>query len=220
MSDVEERVKPDRRRGRWAAHREQRRELLISAAIAAVRRYGPDVGMDAIAAEAGVSKPILYRYFADKSALWLAIADRLAARVVAAVEPATAQLRQDRTMIAAVIDTYLTALSAEPDLYRLLHRANVPGTGHLVAAASETVAGALARVIGDRLRDLGLDAGPAEPWAYGLVGCVQSVGDWWLRHHQPMSRQALTEYLTTLLWNGIAGVSAAADRPGGLAALS
>jgi AcrR family transcriptional regulator len=220
MSDVEDPVKPDRRRGRWAAHREQRRELLVTAAIAAVRRYGPDVGMDAIAAEAGVSKPILYRYFADKSELWLAIAERVAARVVDAVEPATAQLRQDRTMIAAAIDTYLTALSAEPDLYRFLHRANVPGVGHLVAAASETVAGALARVIGDRLRDLGLDAGPAEPWAYGLVGCVQSVGDWWLRHHQPISQQALTEYLTTLLWNGISGVAAAADRPGGLAALS
>jgi len=220
MSDVDDPVKPDRRRGRWAAHREQRRELLITAAIAAVHRYGPDVGMDAVAAEAGVSKPILYRYFADKSDLWLAIAERIAGRIVAAVEPATARLRQDRTMIAAVIDTYLTALSAEPDLYRVLHRVNVPGTGQLVAAASQTVAGALARVIGDRLRDLGLDTGPAEPWAYGLVGCVQSVGDWWLRHHQPISQQALTDYLTTLLWNGISGVSAAADRPGGLAALS
>jgi len=102
MSDVDEPVKPDRRRGRWAEHREQRRELLITAAIAAVRRYGPDVGMDAVAAEAGVSKPILYRYFADKSALWLAIAQRVAGRVVAAVEPVTAQLRQDRTMVAAV----------------------------------------------------------------------------------------------------------------------
>jgi AcrR family transcriptional regulator len=220
MSDVDDPVKPDRRRGRWAAHREQRRELLITAAIAAVHRYGPDVGMDAVAAEAGVSKPILYRYFADKSELWLAIAERIAGRIVAAVEPATAQLRQDRSMIAAVIDTYLTALSAEPDLYRVLHQVNVPGTGQLVAAAAETIAGALARVIGDRLRDLGLDAGPAEPWAYGLVGCVQSVGDWWLRHHQPISQQALTDYLTTLLWNWSSGVSAAADRPGGLAALS
>jgi AcrR family transcriptional regulator len=210
----------DGRKGRWAGHREQRRAELTAAAIDAIRRRGPEVGMDAIAAHAGVSKPVLYRYFADKSELWLAIAQRVAARVVDAVEPAAAQLRQDRTMIAAVIDTYLTALSAEPDLYRVLHRVNVPGTGQLVEAASETVAGALARVIGDRLRDLGLDAGPAEPWAYGLVGCVQSVGDWWLRHHQPISQQALTEYLTTLLWNGISGVSAAADRPGGLAALS
>jgi hypothetical protein len=83
---------------------------------------------------------------------------------------------------------------------------------------ARTIATDLARVIGDRLRALGLDAGPAEPWAYGMVGMVQSVGDWWILHGRPMSRPALTDYLTTLLWNGLAGVRAAADIPGGLAA--
>ena len=55
----------------------------------------------------------------------------------------------------------------------------------------DTVASGLARIIGDRLRALGLDAGPAVPWAYGLVGFVQAVGDWWIPHGQPISRAAL-----------------------------
>jgi hypothetical protein len=49
-----------------------------------------------------------------------------------------------------------------------------------------------------------------------MVGMVQSVGDWWILHGRPMSRAALTDYLTTLLWQGLGGVRAAADIPGGL----
>jgi hypothetical protein len=49
---------------------------------------------------------------------------------------------------------------------------------------------------------------------------VQTVGDWWLRHQQPISRSALTDYLTTLLWDGVSGVRAAADVPGGLAGMN
>ena len=65
---------------------------------------------------------------------------------------------------------------------------------------------------------MGLDSGPALPWAYGVVGYVQTVGDWWLRQRQPISRAALADYLTTFLWTGVAGIRQAADIPGGLAA--
>ena len=102
----------------------------------------------------------------------------------------------------------------EPSLYRfLVHESGHPGIQQVVTGTSRQVATGLARVIGDRLRALGLDAGPAEPWAYGLVGFVQAVGDWWTTHGQPIHRAALTEYLTTLLWSGIEGVRRGADLP-------
>ena len=71
----------DGRRQRWEGHREQRRALLVAAAIEAIREHGPEVGMDAIAGYAGVSKPVLYRYFADKSELWLAVGQQATLRV-------------------------------------------------------------------------------------------------------------------------------------------
>ncbi|HET6212300.1 MAG TPA: TetR/AcrR family transcriptional regulator [Micromonosporaceae bacterium] len=207
----------DGRRGRWAGHRQQRRDALVSAAVEAIRRNGPEVGMDAIAAGAGVSKPVLYRYFADKSELWLAVRQRAAALVVSAIEPAVAAVREEREVVWTAIDAYLRLIEADPYLYRFVaDQAGIAPDRDPVADAVDTVAGGLARVIGDRLRALGLDAGPAQPWAYGLVGCVRTVGDWWLRHAQPISRVALTDYLTTLLWSGISGVRAAADLPGGL----
>src|SRR5690606_2759500 len=76
------------RSARWADHRERRREALVHAATRAVLRYGPDVDMGQVASVAGVSKPVLYRYFTDKAALFLAVGEHLAARVAAAVSPA------------------------------------------------------------------------------------------------------------------------------------
>jgi hypothetical protein len=131
-----------------------------------------------------------------------------------------AAAREEREVVVTVIDAYLRLIEADPQLYRFVVRgpaaAAEPG---VVTDAVDTIAGGLSRVIGDRLRALGLDAGAAQPWAYGLVGFVGAVGDWWLRHAQPVGRAALTEYLTTLLWSGIDGVRASADLPGGLRAV-
>jgi AcrR family transcriptional regulator len=202
------------RKARWAAHRERRRVALIGAAIEAVVQYGPNVDMEQVASVAGVSKPVLYRYFTDKNQLWLAVGEHVAATVVDAVIPAVERVREERDLVEATIDAYLKAIDGLPELYRfLVHQSGVPGVHQVIAAAAQEVAAGLARVIGDRLRALGLDAGPAEPWAYGLVGFVQAVGDWWLEHGRPMSRAALSDYLTTLLWSGVDGVRATADLP-------
>jgi len=76
----------DRRRTRWAAHRKERREELIKAAIEAFFQHGPDVDMAQVAAVAGVSKPVLYRYFADKSQLWQAVGQEAAVLAITAIE--------------------------------------------------------------------------------------------------------------------------------------
>jgi AcrR family transcriptional regulator len=206
-------VQVNGRKARWASHRENRRIELIQAAIEAVMEHGPEVDMDQVAKAAGITKPVLYRYFADKAQLWLAVGEHVAQQVLAVVEPAIEQVREERELIAATIDAYLGAIESQEELYRFLMRQQVPGVHHLINGAAQTVSSGLSRVIGDRLRAVGLDAGPAEPWAIGIVGLVQAVGDWWMRRNRPLGRQALVEYLTTLLWEGIAGVKAAADLP-------
>jgi AcrR family transcriptional regulator len=219
MNSVDEGVnRPDGRSRRWADHRERRRAELVEAVIEAIRELGPEPGIDAVAAHAGVSKPVLYRYFTDKSGLWLAVGRQAATAVVEAVAPAVAAVREERDVVAAAIDAYLTFIEADPHVYRfVVHQRGIARDTDVVADAMDTVASGLARILGDRLRALGLDSGPALPWAYGIVGYVQTVADWWLRQQQPISRTALAEYLTTFLWGGIAGIRAAADTPGGLA---
>jgi hypothetical protein len=56
-----------------------------------------------------------------------------------------------------------------------------------------------------------MDAGGTEAWAYGLAGMVYTAGDWWLQR-RTMSRAALTDYLTSLIWGGLAGVLGPAEK--------
>src|SRR6266508_4509657 len=44
-----------------------RRLELLEAAIEVIRREGPTASMDEIAAQAGITKPIVYRYFGDRA---------------------------------------------------------------------------------------------------------------------------------------------------------
>jgi AcrR family transcriptional regulator len=217
---------PDGRRVRWQAHRDARRDDLIVATIAAVRRHGAGVGMEQIAAQAGTSKAVVYRYFTDKADLYLAVGSRIAGMLTDTITRAMEDQAQPRAVLQAGVEAYLTLIEAEPELYRFVVRrpllqrtggtSSTGGTGTTVALEQDPVAdymnllGArISRILGDVLREMGVDSGAAEPWGYGMVGMVHSAGDWWLER-QSMSRSALAEYLTSLIWGGLAGAYAAA----------
>ena len=109
------------RRQRWAEHRQQRRQHMVEAAVHAIRRRGPAVTMDDIAAEAGVAKPILYRVFRDKAELYRAVGSRVAEELlIPALVAELARDRHPREHAAAMIDKYLRLIEAEPELYRFV----------------------------------------------------------------------------------------------------
>ena len=70
---------PQRAKGRSTsateARRTEQRQRLLQAAQRAIHRDGPQVSMDDIAAEAGITKPIVYRHFGDRRGLALALRD-------------------------------------------------------------------------------------------------------------------------------------------------
>jgi AcrR family transcriptional regulator len=183
---------------------QERRQSLLEAADRVVRRSGPEASMAAIAAEAGISKPVVYRHFGDKGGLYRALADRhiedLLARLSAALRrPAD---RVERTRL--VVDAYLAAIEEEPQIYRfLLHRAPIeePTLTGLVAELTRRVAEALSAGIVAEL-ELPEAARPtALAWAHGMVGAVQAAGDWWLATRE-VSRERLVADLVELLTRG------------------
>jgi AcrR family transcriptional regulator len=198
----------DARRDRWTAHRAERRRQFVDAALRVLETQGPELLMDAVAAEAGVTKPVLYRYFSDKAELVEALADRgseiLGERLLPAIKagtPALASVRDGVSAYFAVIDDY-------PNLYWLLARHVVIEDGRLsgpVQRNKESIASALTAVIGDHAWVLGLDSGGAEPWAYGITGLVQSTGEWWLQRRS-MSRAHVVDLVTQLIWAAMSGV--------------
>jgi AcrR family transcriptional regulator len=180
---------------------------MVQAAIEAVRRHGPGVSVADIAAQAGITKPVLYRHFDDRADLHRAVGYAAAELLMGRVAPELAKERDNVEHIRAVIDAFLAGIEAEPQLWRFV----VHNPGERIAGAEivddvrSSIVQILATLIGERLRALHIDSGGAEVWAQGLVGMVQSAGDWWLER-RTMSRAAMTGYLTALIWGGVSGV--------------
>ena len=173
----------------------------------ALAEHGPDVGMDQIAAEAGVTKPVLYRHFADKADLFVALGQRGTQILFARLIPAMNNEEAPVPRIRKSLDAFFSTVEEHPNLYRVLVRrsfAKATVEQDIVAEDKELIANALAALLGDYLRALHMDSGGAEPWAHGIVGMVQNVSEWWLER-RTMSRDAVVEYLTQIIWSAIDG---------------
>jgi AcrR family transcriptional regulator len=198
----------DARRDRWSAHRAERREQFVAAALRVLDAQGPELLMDAVAAEAGVTKPVLYRYFADKAALVQALGEYGSALLLDRLIPAIGADSPALARIRDAVGAYFAVIDEHPNLYWLLARqANTEGGpgANPVRRDKEFIATTLTAVIGDYMRAYGLDSGAAEPWAYGVTGLVQSTGEWWLERRS-MSRSHVIGYVTRLIWAALAGV--------------
>ncbi|GAB2812383.1 TetR family transcriptional regulator [Streptomyces sp. NPDC054796] len=198
---------------------ERRRRELLEAADRVVLRDGPGASMNAIAAEAGITKPILYRHFGDKGGLYRALAVRHTDALLDALRAALDAPRERRERVEATLDTYLAAIEARPQVYRFLMHPAEDGApversfdvGQHSAPLLRRLGEELAKVIAERV-----DLGPggeelARVWGHGIVGMMHAAGDWWLRE-RPCSRAQLVRHLADLLWGRLA---AAGDRVGG-----
>jgi AcrR family transcriptional regulator len=95
--------------------RTARREQILAAATRAFARNGfAATSLDDVAAEAGVSRVILYRHFESKAELYRAVLDHACARLVAAVGA------EGHTMES--VDALIEAAVADPAGFRLLYR--------------------------------------------------------------------------------------------------
>ncbi|MEV4611925.1 TetR family transcriptional regulator [Kitasatospora sp. NPDC049258] len=196
---------------------ELRREQLLNAADRVVQREGPGASMNAIAAEAGITKPILYRHFGDRNGLIGALTERHTSGLLAAVRAALNEPLERRDRVEHVLDTYLAAIESRPQVYRLLTHpegGDPTGAGNALAPALRQIAEEITKAVQTQV-DLGAD-GPllSETWGRAVTGMVLAAGDWWLEQ-RPCPRARMVQALADLLWGRLA---AAGDLPGAVAA--
>ena len=165
--------------------------------------------MDALAAEAGVTKPILYRHFGDRAGLVTAVADRFAADLMVELQGALNDPSGDpRTVLVKTIDAFVGFVERDPFLYRFLVQSPAtPNEDALVALGGflRRVGHEVSVVLGEQLRTAGRDSGGAEAIAQGIVAFVYAAGDQWVER-PTMPRVQLVEYLTEFLWSGVQGM--------------
>ena len=183
--------------------RAARREELLDAADRIICRDGPAASMAEIAAEAGISKPILYRHFGDKGGLYAALTERYTGRLLIELRAAldSGQGRRDR--VERTIRAYVSSIETDPGVYRFLTRTGegLPASSH-VLSFRRRLAGLLADGIA---LELGVPVARAETWAHGIVGMVESAGDYWLETRH-VSREELVVELSELLFGAYASV--------------
>lgn len=101
---------PGRRLGRG-----QRREQILAAATEAFARSGfAATSLQDVAAEAGITRAVLYRHFESKTELYQAVLDRMCARLDAHIEQPDEGFRDDS------IDGLLAVALESPAGFRLL----------------------------------------------------------------------------------------------------
>jgi AcrR family transcriptional regulator len=181
----------------------RRRRALLEAADRIILREGPDVSMASIAAEAGISKPILYRHFGDKSGLYQALADRHVRVLVDTVRTAFLRPGEMRARSRAAIDTYLASIAANRHLYGfLVHRAGAEDT------ATHSAMSTLIRGLGGEIAEILLAEGRvpdpvrAHVWAHATVGMVQAAGEWWL-DNPGVPRGVVVDSIAELILDGL-----------------
>lgn len=194
---------PTRRRD--ATQRAARRSELLDAADRVITSAGPEASMRAIAAAAGITKPVLYRYFGDKGGLYRALADRYLGPLVGAVRQALTGPVDAQGRTRATVDAYLTFIESQPQVYRfLMHRALVeqPEAHTAVSEAIRRLGDEVGRALREELDLHGPAADAATALGHGIVGMVHVAGDWWLEHRS-LSRDELAAALTGLLVGGL-----------------
>ncbi|OLT24438.1 transcriptional regulator [Nocardiopsis sp. CNR-923] len=193
-------------RGRGGRDPERRRAIL-DAADRVIQRDGPDAPMLAIAAEAGISKPILYRHFGDKGGLYRALAQRHVDPLIDRIRAELHEHTELQVRARATVGAYLSMISQNLNLYRfLMDRATAedPRTrGDL---------GLMVRRLGEELAEQLVGEGRvtglahAQIVAHAVVGMVQAAGEWWLEHPE-VGEEEITDDLTGAVVGAILGGS-------------
>ncbi len=182
--------------------RAARRDALLDAVIGAIRAEGPTVSMDHMAAAGGVTKPILYRHFVDRSGLVSAVAVRFVDGLMSEVLGHLGSDASTRSLLAETLGAYLGFIERDPHVYRFIRSESEPeGLDLMVRIAATEIAVALRQ----RMEAVGVDAAPAALWAHALTGVALSAGEW-LLEDPTLTRDEAIESLTSLLWGGVAAV--------------
>jgi AcrR family transcriptional regulator len=194
-----------------AVSKKQRRDQLLDAAVSAILKYGMATSMDQIAAEANITKPILYRHFKDRAGLLAALERRyediLVTKLVNALSayPITSS-HNAKALLWSTIECYVNFVYENLEIYRFLTRQELTEREIDRLELPRRISTLVASVIHDALDRNKVDPTPATLWAYGIVGMIHLAADWWI-DHQEITKEKTVEELSRLLWYGLKAVT-------------
>jgi AcrR family transcriptional regulator len=182
---------------------ERERQVLAAArALFAERGYGA-VTMDDVAAEVGVTKPLLYIYFGNKERLYLACMEPAAEELREAVAEAVAEAERPPDALALGVQAFFSFVDRDRDAWRVLFDETLPAGGEVarrVAEHREQLESVVAELVVARLpsRRRGRAVVEAQALSTALLGAAESLARWWLRTGTLSADQAAALLIDTV----------------------
>lgn len=185
--------------------RERREQLLdIGRGLFAERGFD-GTSVEEIAAQAGVSKPVVYEHFGGKEGVYAVVVDR---EMQTLLEMVAGALHADhpRDKLEGAALALLRYVEEHSDGFRIVARDShaASGTGSFASLISD-IASQVEHVLAAEFRSRGYDTKLAPMYAQSLVGMVALTGQWWLEVRQPR-REVVAAHLVNLAWNGLSGL--------------
>jgi AcrR family transcriptional regulator len=181
--------------------------LRVAEQVFAERGY-QGTSLEDIAASAGVTRPLIYNYFADKDELYLECLHDARAELEAAIVTAASAHTQPRQMLRAGMTAYFMFVQDRGKRWEMLFGGGIAVAGAVAARAEQLqfetvdqVAG-LIRAVVPALPDV-----TATAYAHTISGAAQQLAKWW-RHHPQVPLDDLVQYQLDATWTGLEQIAA------------
>ena len=181
----------------------ERRAGLVTAALTVFSAEGfQGATMDAVAAEAGVTKPVLYQHFPSKRDLFRGLLTDVAGRLRAGVDEAVAEATGPHDMVRRGVRALFVFVADHPDEFRLLFGEGVRSDEEF-AAELRTFERSMADAIADLIEIDGLEPAGRLVLAHGMVGLTESSARHWVLGGSGLDLDTVVEHVADLAWHGL-----------------
>jgi AcrR family transcriptional regulator len=167
--------------------RAERERQVLDVAHARFAAHGfAAVTMDEVAADAGVTKPLLYAYFGNKERLYLACLERAGEAMFATVGEAVSHADSPADALRRGLHAFFAFVDEDRDAWRVLFDETLPSGGQIadrVAEYRERLLAVVAQTNLERLPETRRAAAKTEIEAtsVALLGAAEALARWWLR---------------------------------------
>lgn len=182
----------------------QRREQLVHVGRKLFAEKGFEgTSVEEIAAQASVSKPVIYEHFGGKEGLYAVVVDREIEALLGAIQGALTSGGTSRQLIERAAMALLDYIEGSADGFRILVRDSPPGqaTGTFASLMSD-IATQVEHIMVAAFKRHKLDTKAAPMYAQMLVGMVAMTGQWWLDSRK-FKKHEVAAHVVNLAWNGL-----------------
>jgi AcrR family transcriptional regulator len=197
-------------RKRWAPA--ARRTQLLSVAEEVFTRLGyQGTAVDDIARAAGVTRTLIYKYFADKDEIYLECVRAARAELETAFITAATGAVPPHDQLRAGLDAYFAFVGDRGQRWDMLFgggSAVAGGVAEEVADLRYDTADKIAALVRAAIPNIADE--PASAYAHAISGACEQLAKWWRRHPE-VTRAAVVAHCLGAVWTGLETIAEAAS---------